>query len=1710
MLIGVAVRPAVAADVGAGWSAAGPGATLLSDGSTASPSFRYSTMSQGKWTFLRTATQAGTITLPWWWSGENGVSRASRMLSLGVFKGGNLVKPQVLVNKAGTATGPSTFTESGKATLTVAAGDTFGFQLEAGARDSASTISARFVLPKPPTVTVPTQPVTATTTDETGTAVTYAASATDEVDGTIPVSCTPASGTKFPLGDTGVTCSATSSTQQTTTASFVVRVFFDEPNVAWPKAALMGGADQRTGTIRTIDTALWYKFPVQPDTVVQVDLKNLPANYDLTLFGDIGQAFSQALSVRDLNHLSAEFAADAFSPSAYSPSAFSPSAFSPSAFSPSAYSPSAFSPSAFSPSAYSPSAYSPSAFSPSAYSPSAYSPSAYSPAVSLPSAFSPSAFSPSAYSDDELRQAYSSAQTRTLIAVSSRDGLADEQIRANTWSASGFFYVRVQGRNGTFAPGKPFTVTTSGASGACAAPMQDFGTQATFRGSPGTARTVILTDSARMTNAPLAALQGFAARPEIGGVVVDAATIPRVQSLQAQADQLRGCPYAKNLVAQELRRVVNSYRDAAGTLKYVVIAGGDDVVPFFRSADAAGIGPEQGYVPPVDDLSASQAALRRNQVLSQDAYGAATDVTLKGATLPVPDLAVGRLVETPAQITGALNRYAALSGGVLPTRSALVTGYDFLTDAADQATGQLEAGLGAGRTDQLITDRDVAPGTTTVGGVPDRRHSWTADDLRSAFLGKRHDVVLLAGHFSANSALAADDRTQLLTTEVRDSAADLTNALVMSLGCHSGYNIVDSDAIPGLTEKLDWAQLMAEKGAVLLGGTGYQYGDTDLLEYSERLYNGVLHELRTGTGAVALGDALVRAKQDYLATTPVISGIHQKALLEATLFGLPMIGVNLPSGRITDPNPGTVNPAAVSSGPGAVLGLRTFDLNAHGATTLVTQPFDDVDNTGKTQFTYLRGVDGVTTSPGQPALPLESFDVGAAGLALRGVGFRGGTYTDTPGIVPLTGAPSSDLSEVHTRFSSPVFFPRRLGLGNTYGALGGDGGTRLLVTAAQHRSDAAFTSTLRRYSSLDFRLLYSGNTQVYNGNTPALAAPPAISSVTSTVSGSQVQVVARVVGDPSAGIQSVWLTRTAETGPWYGAWTSLDLTQDTADSTRWTGTLTLPAGQAAADVRFVLQAANGVGLVTLEDNQAREFIPGVDPAAITQTGDANSTLVLDAPASAVLGDTVPVTATLTGASPLNGRTVLFALGGATKTAKTDSSGIASVSFPIVEQPGSQQLSATFDGDAALRPASAQRVIAVAKRPTSITLTGPPGAVFSGDDTGVSALLRSGTTPITDRSVLLVVRDAGGAVVAAAARRTGPDGRAALGAVALPAGTLSVTAFFGSSGVDVGGGNTSGSVDPENAASVSAPLSLQVKQATTPAITTTSLPDARAGQPYQATVAVTGDPPPTVTVTGLPSGLTYAGGSISGTTTAAGTYTVTVTATNRAGAATRQLTLVVQAAAPAAVVTISGSGQATTFGTVFAAALVVRVTDTFGNTVPGASVTFSSPATGAGTNPRTVTAVTGADGRASVTPTANSTIGSYDVVAAVTGAGSTTFRLANWYALSAFSAPFTAPDGGFVDLPATTNAPLSVQISDANGPTPLLGGVVGALGCRVTLTDVFSGKAWCMGFDLLSARFVANVNGSTLGWASGQVRALRVDVWNGAEVQGSRLVRVRVQ
>jgi hypothetical protein len=764
--------------------------------------------------------------------------------------------------------------------------------------------------------------------------------------------------------------------------------------------------------------------------------------------------------------------------------------------------------------------------------------------------------------------------------------LSDESTVVNTWNRTGHFYVRVTGRGSAFDTSKAFTLTVTKGVTSCAGVVDTALTSRAALAASGL-KTILLTDSSKVAlDAPLTGPQGgtlrsklaaFAARSEISGVLVDVAGDARVAALKQQAANHPACPYAKNLVAEEIKGIVDSYR--SNPLQYVVIVGNDDAIPFFRSPDQSVIGQESGYVPPVSSNSPSEASLRRDFVLSQDKYGSKTSITLPWNEFPVPGLAVGRVVETASEIAGLIDAYVAADSVVTP-RTSLVTGYDFLEDAANAVKSELDAGTGSAG-DALITPQGTSPQAAA---------SWKAEQLAAKLFGSRHDVIFLAGHFSANSALAADFATSILTTDLLASSTDFTNSIVFSAGCHAGYNLVDGDSIPGVTLPLDWAQAFARKGATLVAGTGYQYGDTDFLEYSERLYRNLARQLRAGGAGtpVSVGEALVQAKLAYLAATPDIRGLHEKALLEATLFGLPMLAVNMPAGR--GPIPGTagaVNPVAVSAGPAASLGLRTFDVGVAPALTPRSQSLVNLQGGPGITAGWLSGPDGVVAKPGEPALPLAVINVTPTdpGLVLRGVGYRGGTFADIGPMVPFTGAATTESRGVHVPFLSPVFYPTTMWTPNYFGALSGNGGTQLLVTPVQHRAASVVdgTSTERRHSSMSLRLYYSGNvSQAALSDAPAIVAVDAQRDVSGGVA-----FTANVVGDPAAAIHQVWITYT---GDGTNAWVALDLAQCVVplpaacggieDSRLWKGRLATPP----ATIKYFVQAVNGVGLVSRNDN----------------------------------------------------------------------------------------------------------------------------------------------------------------------------------------------------------------------------------------------------------------------------------------------------------------------------------------------------------------------------------------------------------------------------------------------------------------------------------------------------------------------------------------------
>src|SRR5688572_32683951 len=158
-------------------------------------------------------------------------------------------------------------------------------------------------------------------------------------------------------------------------------------------------------------------------------------------------------------------------------------------------------------------------------------------------------------------------------------------------------------------------------------------------------------------------------------------------------------------------------------------------------------------------------------------------------------------------------------------------------------------------------------------------------------------------------------------------------------------------------------------------------------------------QLRTGNGPISIGQALVKTKQQYLAETAQLTGIDHKTIVEMTLYGLPMMKVDMPGARLPLPSDGSVvsSTTPVSGGPGAGFGLRSSPVMLNPVVNTQTKALENLSSGGTVTTTYLTGADGVVVNPFEPIYPKEIHNVSVIGSQLRGVALRGGTYTDMAG-----------------------------------------------------------------------------------------------------------------------------------------------------------------------------------------------------------------------------------------------------------------------------------------------------------------------------------------------------------------------------------------------------------------------------------------------------------------------------------------------------------------------------------------------------------------------------------------------------------------------------------------------------------------------------------------------------------------------------------------
>ena len=159
---------------------------------------------------------------------------------------------------------------------------------------------------------------------------------------------------------------------------------------------------------------------------------------------------------------------------------------------------------------------------------------------------------------------FTAAQTASLLAVSAGPGTADESVSVNTWNNSGFFYIRVQGKNGSFdhdtavlAPGVEAGHRLLPASSTSRAPRPLRRSPASRRSSsrPRAGRG----STPRSCSSRLATLAG---RPDVAGDVVDVNAQPDGRLVERSGRQRTQVP-----VRQEPRRGSDQGDRAAPTAR---------------------------------------------------------------------------------------------------------------------------------------------------------------------------------------------------------------------------------------------------------------------------------------------------------------------------------------------------------------------------------------------------------------------------------------------------------------------------------------------------------------------------------------------------------------------------------------------------------------------------------------------------------------------------------------------------------------------------------------------------------------------------------------------------------------------------------------------------------------------------------------------------------------------------------------------------------------------------------------------------------------------------------------------------------------------------------------------------------------------------------------------------------------------------------------
>lgn len=656
----------------------------------------------------------------------------------------------------------------------------------------------------------------------------------------------------------------------------------------------------------------------------------------------------------------------------------------------------------------------------------------------------------------------------------------------------------------------------------------------------GTAvETLILTNRQRLeslfgaseTTRIMNKLNQLAAHASVQGEVIQVENDPSVaDAFRAWDEHLSQHAYANN-VSSAIYRLISAKVIAHPEVKYIVIVGDDRIIPFRREPNRAFHcenfrceGRESDY-PAVSCSTTIGAALCSNMNLTDNFYGDRRIEPWHEFQPYLPDLAVGRLVENPDEIVSQIDAFLA-STARTPTTAASV-GTDFMLDTARE-----------------IRDRWQGKGLSVDSLI---NNTWDKSRFLQQVVNTRHELVSLNTH-ADHCVIGAGNGDKITSHDISASTGDLSQALYFSLGCHSGLNVPPQNPV----DSFDLPQVFVRKGATYVGNTGYGWGSTSGVGWSERLMS-IYADMVYGR-SISVGQALAAAKRSYASSEALPDAYDAKVLLQATLYGLPHYKF-LTASRDSTTDAEEIKPYTVVT--------QSISAVAGGLTrSTTTYSFPDFENIVHDTGAFYTLAGHAQIDNGVPLQPRAGVDISVVKTMAHGAVLRSAVYQDLARFDPVVGQAMTDGSvAVEPDFDAPGWYPSLPFTVNRFDSL-----ATLALVLGQYDSAS---QTERLYRKMTFDVYYHDSSSDWT--------PPTVGNVSSMLEEGQLSVT--VYAADASGLQAVIATYTNRTG----TWESVELE---ATDSGWTGSFSV-----GANTRYFVQVVDGAGNVAVADNNGRYFAP---------------------------------------------------------------------------------------------------------------------------------------------------------------------------------------------------------------------------------------------------------------------------------------------------------------------------------------------------------------------------------------------------------------------------------------------------------------------------------------------------------------------------------------